>query len=290
MGDEKWGEAIALPTERFNALPHWLLPCAFAQGELVEALLELMGEGRLRGAALPLCPLSELGELGPSRNDLWDAFDPVDNPPGFPAYWGRKSEETQTMMLQPNAYLIKIREPRRPGRTLRDADSLTARASRLLIAERVRLNTLRTTAAIFLTPVLSNVWLPFTLRDADDEKLLKVLCLWWNSSVHLLLMLPFRVETQGAWIAFLRKAMVHMPVLDVRALSKRQVNVLARAFERVANQPLLPLSQMDADPVRAQIDDAIANALGLGDLSALRAALCREPVVGLRRLEQRRRN
>ncbi|MFN3691199.1 MAG: hypothetical protein ACK4UU_09775, partial [Fimbriimonadales bacterium] len=30
MGDEKWGEAMAIPTEQFNALPHWLLPCAFA--------------------------------------------------------------------------------------------------------------------------------------------------------------------------------------------------------------------------------------------------------------------
>ncbi|MCS7066401.1 MAG: hypothetical protein NZL85_09040, partial [Fimbriimonadales bacterium] len=289
MGDEKWGEAVAVPTAQLYALPHWLLPCAFAQSELTETLLSLMTEGQLGNAALPLAPLGELGELGPSRNDLWDAFDPVDNPPGFPAYWGRKSEETQTMTLQPNAYLIKIREPRRPGRLLRDADSLIARASRLLIAERVRLNTLRTVAALFPTPVLSNVWLPFKLRNTDEERLYKVLCLWWNSSVHLLLMLPYRVETQGAWTAFLRKAIVHMPVLDVRALSKRQVDTLARAFDQLAGQALLPLSQMDTDPVRAQIDAAIARALGLGDLSGLRGALAREPVVRLQRLRQRRR-
>jgi len=227
--------------------------------------------------------------LGPSRNDLWDAFDPVDNPPGFPAYWGRKSEETQTMTLQPNAYLIKIREPRRPGRLLRDADSLIARASRLLIAERVRLNTLRTVAALFPKPVLSNVWLPLKLRGIDDEKFYKALCLWWNGSVHLLLMLPYRVETEGAWTAFLRRAIMHMPVLDVRALSRRQVNALARAFDALAQQPLQPLSQMGSDPVRAQLDAAVAGALGLGDVSALRVALAREPVVSLRGLRQRRR-
>ncbi len=289
MGDEKWGEAMAIPTEQFNALPQWLLPCAFAQSELVETLLTLISAHRLGDAPLPLCPLGELGALGPSRNDLWDAFDPVDNPPGFPAYWGRKSRETQTMSLQPNAHLVKIRQPRRPGRVLRNADSLAARASRLLIAERVWLNTLRTTAALFPTPVLSNVWLPLKLRDSDDERLYKAICLWWNSSAHLLLMLPYRVETRGAWSAFLRRAIVRMPVLDVRALSRRQVNALARAFDALSEQPLLPLSQMDADPVRAQIDAAVARALGLGDLSGLRAALAREPVISLTPLRQRRR-
>ncbi|MFN3690983.1 MAG: hypothetical protein ACK4UU_08685, partial [Fimbriimonadales bacterium] len=78
-------------------------------------------------------------------------------------------------------------------------------------------------------------------------------------------------------------------VLDVRALSRRQVNALARAFDALSEQPLLPLSQMDADPVRAQIDAAVARALGLGDLSALRKALAREPVISLTPLRQRRR-
>jgi hypothetical protein len=91
---------------------------------------------------------------------------------------------------------------RASGRTLRDADALAARASRLLIAERVRLNTLRTMAALFPKPVLSNVWLPLKLLK-EDETAYKSLCLWWNSSLHILLIarLP-RQETEGAWVAF----------------------------------------------------------------------------------------
>lgn len=288
LGDSKWGEALFLPPGELEQLPHWLIPCAYAQSELTEALIALHAEHRYGTTKLPLAPLHTLGELGPSRNDLWDAFDPVDNPPGFPAYWGRDSEQAQTMSLTPNRYLVKIKTPRRPGRTLRDADSLTARASRLLIAERVRLNTLRTTAALLPEPVLSNVWLPLKLNNEYDENALKALCLWWNSSLHLLLLLPYRVETAGAWVAFLRRAIANCPVLNLSALTESQICQLARAFDALCSQPLQPLPQMAKDPVRAQIDAAIANALGLPDLSPLREKLALEPVICLKPLRQQR--
>jgi hypothetical protein len=52
---------------------------------------------------------------------------------------------------------------------------------------------------------------------------------------------------------------------------------------------LLPLPQMAADPVRAKIDAAVAQALGLPDLTPLREQLAREPVICLMPLRQRRR-
>jgi hypothetical protein len=291
MGDEKWGEAIALPTERFNALPHWLLPCAFAQGELVEALLELMGEGRLRGKPLPLCPLSELGKLGPDWRDIMDGFEVLQSdssPTNYPAIWGHKSEATATLLKQPDAYLSPLRTAR-PKRPLRNYQLLWSRAGRLLISERLRLNTQRLTAIVTPQPVLATSWWTVRFTAKVPAQAENLLALWLNSTLGVLLLVGNRQETEGAWTKYKKPTLSAMPVLDVRALSKRQVNALARAFERVANQPLLPLSQMDADPVRAQIDAAIASALGLGGLSDLRAALCREPVVGLRRLGQRRR-
>jgi len=45
---------------------------------------------------------------------------------------------------------------------------------------------------------------------------------------------------------------------------------------------------MASDAVRAQIDAAIANALGLPDLTPLREQLAREPVICLQPLRQRR--
>jgi len=41
---------------------------------------------------------------------------------------------------------------------------------------------------------------------------------------------------------------------------------------------------MAADPVRARIDQAVSQALGLPDFSILREMLAREPVVCLKRL------
>jgi hypothetical protein len=287
LGDSKWGEALYLPDAQFKSLPHWMLPCAYAQSDLNHALLQLLTEHRYANVKLPLAPLDTVGALGPSRNDLWDAFDPVNNPPGVPAFWGRESETTQTMSLAPNRYLIKLRQPRRPGRILRDADSLAARASRLLIAERVRLNTLRTMAALFPQPVLSNVWLPLKLLN-EDENALKSLCLWWNGSLHILIMLAYRVETHGAWVAFLRRAIAKCPILNVNALPQRVLVRMAQAFDMLSQQALLPLPQMASDAVRAQIDAAIADALGLPDLTPLRERLAREPVVCLQPLRQRR--
>jgi hypothetical protein len=287
LGDSKWGEALYLPDAHFKNLPHWMLPCAYAQSELNHALLKLLTEHCYASVDLPLAPLDSVGALGPSRNDLWDAFDPVDNPPGVPAYWGRDTETAQTMSLLPNRHLVKLRQPRRPGRTLRDADALAARASRLLIAERVRLNTLRTMAALFPKPVLSNVWLPLKLLK-EDETAYKSLCLWWNSSLHILMMLAYRVETEGAWVAFLRRAIAKCPILNVNALSPAALQQLAGAFDALSGQPLLPLPQMAADPVRAKIDAAVAQALGLPDLTPLREQLAREPVISLQPLRQRR--
>jgi hypothetical protein len=51
---------------------------------------------------------------------------------------------------------------------------------------------------------------------------------------------------------------------------------------------LLPLPQMAADPVRAQVDAAVARALGLPDLTPLREQLAREPVICLQPLRQKR--
>jgi hypothetical protein len=288
MGDEKWGEAIALPTERFNALPHWLLSCAFAQGELVEALLELMGEGRLRGKPLPLCPLSELGELGPDWRRIWATFVAVDNPPGYPAVWGHDTDKVAAISQSPNCHLVRRPDP--PEKQAPDyPQRLWAQAGRLLISERLRLNTQRHTAVVTEQPVLATSWWTVRFTAKVPAQVENLLALWLNSTLGVLLLVGNRQETEGAWTKYKKPTLSAMPVLDVRALSKRQVSALARAFERVANQPLSPLSQMDADPVRAQIDEAIADALGLGDLAGLREALCREPVVGLRRLGQRRR-
>jgi hypothetical protein len=264
-----------LDWDEFCSLDHWLLPFAYAQSNLVRMLLTLPTQNKLH-----LCPLRELGELGPDRRGVWSTFVPVDAPPGYPGFWGHDAQKVTTMSQKPNAYLL-------PSNVQR-AQLLWSRSGRILIAERMRLNTQRLTSLLLAEPVLSNVWWPFKLRDKLGEDAEKILVLWLNSTMGIFLLVASRVETRGAWVSFKQQRLYAMPVLDVRKLTKRQRQKLVQAFDQLADKPLKPLSQLADDPVRKAIDDAISNALGLPDLTSLRVALSREPVLTLKPLRQRR--
>jgi len=152
----------------------------------------------------------------------------------------------------------------------------------------MRLNTQRLVALHMDQPVLANVWWSFKLQGTLTDDHAKSLVLWLNSTLGLLLLFGNRQETEGAWVSFKKQSLYELPVLDVRALSPAVLQQLAQAFDALCGQPLLPLPQMAADPVRAKIDAAVAQALGLPDLTPLREQLAREPVISLQPLRQRR--
>jgi len=131
------------------------------------------------------------------------------------------------------------RTKRAPGRPLRYADLLWDRAGRLLIAERLRLNTHRLTAGWTDRPVLSNVWWPCRPRPQDigpDEE--KGLCIWLNSTPGLIVLLAHRTETEGAWVGFKKSNLEDMPVPDRNVLRS-----LAACFDRLRDRELQPLSR-----------------------------------------------
>jgi hypothetical protein len=75
-----------------------------------------------------------------------------------------------------------------------------------------------------------------------------------------------------------------MPILNIEELKEIQLKKLAAAYDKIAKKPLQPFPQMATDPVREEIDSAIAEALHLPDFSILRKLLAQEPVVCLNRL------
>jgi hypothetical protein len=288
LGNEKAGETVIVRWSDLRALPHWLFPFAFAQGELVKTLLQLYRDGVFNETYLPLCPLQQLGELGPDVRDIYDGFEILEDtstPTNYPAFWGHDAETVTTLHQSPNAYLAPLRHPR-PKRPLRDAELLWSRAGKVLIAGRMRLNTQRLTAVLMSEPVLSNVWWPLKLRDGLDDRHAKALTLWLNSTLGLLLLLANRLETEGPWVKFNKPTLHRLPVLDVRELKAAQLKQLTDAFDRLADVPLPPLPQMADDERWAAIDEAISQVLGLGDLTKLRSTLAREPIITLEPLRQ----
>lgn len=286
LGDVKFGEAVTMPWADIQDVS-WMLPCAFAQSNLLR-VANYLSKGKLYMPGvfspheIPLCATREFGELGPDVRDIHDGFRLEKVVTAYPALWNHDASFVTNLALVPNQYLSPLHHAKE-GRHLRKVDLLWPKAGRVLLAERLRLNTQRLAAVRIKTPVLSNVWWPVRLPEHNDGYE-KALVLWLNSTPGLVLLLSHREETQGAWVKFRKPVLTQMPVLDVRALGVDQLKYLVDAYNTLSNQPLLPFPKMATDPLRQAIDVSISKALGLPDLSILRKLLAQEPVVCLRAL------
>jgi len=287
LGGLKLGEAVSVSWESLRDRESWLLPCAFAQADLIRVahnLLEgyLWLPGRRRRRSIRLCPLGDLGTLGPDRRDIHDGFSLSKEPTPYPAFWNHDSEQAVSISQKPNAYLSPLPHAA-PRRALRRVEDLWPKAGRLLFADRLWLKTHRLTCAALARPVLSNVWWPWRpagrRRPRQSEK---ALALWANSTLGILIYLLHRVQTRGAWCEFKKPTLLSMPVLDVSALDDDALRALALAYDRLAGERLLPFSEIDRDPVRREVDRAVGAVLRLPDVGVVRSLLGREPVVTLR--------
>ncbi|TIM80296.1 MAG: hypothetical protein E5Y41_00150 [Mesorhizobium sp.] len=147
-----------------------------------------------------------------------------------------------------------------------------------MIAERSRLNTQRALAVRLPERGLSNVWWPVRLHS-EDERAEKVIAMWLNSTLGLLTLIAHRVPTEGSWVQFKKPTIENLPILDVRALSERQLAQLAGSYEKLASMDLRTIPNMADDPVRKAVDEAFSKVLGLPHLDSLRAELAAEPVI-----------
>lgn len=289
VGKEKIAEILTVRWEECKNWPNWMLPGAFAQSDLVRTAYHLFnGHLWLPGfgvrGQVPLAPLQTFGSLGPDGRDIHDGFRLSTSKTAYPSFWGTDNQLILTLSQEPNAYLSPLHQAKK-GRPLRKMEDLWPLAGKILLGARIWLFTRRLWAVRLIKPVLSNVWWPFTLKEKFNQEINeKVLVIWFNSTLNLLLLLAHRQETRGAWVQFKKPILAALPVIDLSSLSESQLARLAALYDEVADQPLLAFPEMDKDPVRARIDGAVAEALGLPDFSILRELLAREPVVCLKRL------
>ena len=68
-----------------------------------------------------------------------------------------------------------------------------------------------------------------------------------------------------------------MPVLDVWNLNQAESCALTVTYDLVSKETFRPLAQLDSDPTRIQIDEALCKALSLPSLAPIRELLVREP-------------
>ena len=278
------GEAISVPETRIRSRK-WV-GVQFARADLIRSALRLLDDGEVwvpggvSTGGIPLCRLGALGQIGPDRRDVWDGFKRTDSITAYPMVENHDTEQRKRLVAEPDCYLAPLTTPQ-PGRHLKPIAQLWPKAGRLLVAERLWLETTRVVAMWSEERVLSNVWWPTRVEDVLHEKALAV---WLNSSLGLLTILAQRTSTRGGWIAMKKADLEELPVLDVRQLSASQVQGLSRLFDEMAESEFERLSGMAHCPARCTLDHGVSEILGLPDLAKLRDLLASEPVVSNRRL------
>ena len=272
------GTAYEVPWERVRKSTSWLFYCPYARTFLTRLFLGLT-EGKLelpgrRTVMIPMIPLGKIGEIGPDRSQVEGTFVPVDTQTPYPAFWGHDAKRVCSIHQTHNKYLSL--KPRKK-------DHIWFRGGSLLMAERLRLNTQRLTAIFLDKEAISNVWWPARFKEPEGAK---IISLWLNSTLGILLYLGHRLETQGPWVCFKKAILKSMPVLNPGGISPKQREILLSAYDELSREPLLPFPQIANDPTRRRIDQALEEAFQLPDLSQVREFLATEPIISLRPLVQ----
>ena len=276
---EHVGEVFSIPESKLKG-KQWM-GVQFARADVVRSALRLLEDGEVwvPGEAgvgsVPMCRLDEIGEIGPDRRDLWDGFERTDSVTAYPMVENHDTEKRRSLRVTPDKYLAPLSRPR-SGRNLKPFDQLWPKAGRVLIAERLRLNTARMTSMFVAEKVLSNVWWPINVQDVSYEK---ALTLWINSSLGISTILAQRTSTEGGWVAIKKADLGKLPILDPRQLTEAQVKGLSDLFDELADAEFERLPGMADCPARTALDEGMSEILELPDLRGLRVLLASEPVV-----------
>ena len=250
----------------------------FLSPYLCERFIELR-DGRL----FPSVELGGIADVGPAGQRIRDAFtrSAMPDAEGRVALWQHDTEVTQSMAARWDTHIVA----KPPKAHL--AQSYWQQRSRLLLPHRMRLNTVMVNCVRIDTPVIGSAWTPCNLSIAEHDKELleKALCVYLNSSIGILALLGNRSNKIPSYPQFSLDDMRKLVVPDFAALGDAAVARLASAYDAHAGDTLLPLPQLDADPVRRALDEAVVAALGLdGELVAsVRRGLGMEPSVTGRR-------
>ena len=278
------GELVSIPESRLTG-KKWA-GVQFARADLTRSAMRLLDDGEVwvpgesATGQIPLCPLAELGEVGPDRRDVWDGFERTDTVTAYPMVENHDTQQRTRLTTAPDKYLAPLVEPR-PGRNLKPMEQLWQKAGRLLVAERLRLNTTRVIAMRTDTRVLSNVWWPVKIDEVAHEKALAV---WLNSSLGLLTVVAQRTSTEGSWVGMKKADLEQLPMLDARAITPQQLQALSQLFDNAAADEFQRLPTMADCPARRRLDNGLSEILRLPDLDGLRRLLASESVVTNRRL------
>lgn len=221
-----------------------------------------------------LTALKDIARVEPGGQRVRDAFSTVTmrQNPDMRALWKHKSERQTSMRTTPDSYLCA-----KKGEQDYAAKLWTKRSS-LLVANRIWLNLTRTPAVYSDMPILGSAFIPVLPVSDDKEKLCKAWCAWLNSTFGVLCFLNIR-QRKLTYPQFSLDGLRSMPVPHP---DKCDMDAMVRAFDRYADDALLPFPDVPDDPIRKALDSTVISAVpGLSefDVDWIREAVAEEPSV-----------
>ena len=228
-----------------------------------------------------MVPLREIFEIGPPGQSVRDEFERVPDgltePEQVPVFDSVSSRLRSSLAGEPDAFW----RPRPAARRRRPAkaglvESHLRRAGWVLLALRARTNNAAVVALCHREKSLGNGFVPVVTSTARQAQ---SLCVLWNSTPTLLQLLNLRTRMlmYPNW-SIAQLGTVKAP----ESLCTPEVSSgLADVYDRFSREPLQPWANADADPVRREIDDAVADVYGIsaGVLADWRERLAKEPTV-----------
>ena len=262
----EWGTEHSWPWPRVRE-GDWSA-AQFYDGALANAVHDLAA---LAGTVLT--PAGILCRIEPGGQRIRDAFlrnPPTDAPWTAPILWDH-STEIQTAM---NAEADVFAAPK-PDR-VDYAKYLQGKASRLLVVNRLRTNTVRVSACYAPQPLLGSAWIPVS-PISPNPAFEHALCAWWNSTPGILTLLHCRAKA----LDYPRFALDSLRALLIPNPNRVNITPLADAFTTTRAKPLRPWPQMHDCSHRAILDQAAAQVLQVDGrtIADWRKRIAHEPTV-----------
>ncbi|MEM4959151.1 MAG: hypothetical protein QXX12_04665 [Nanopusillaceae archaeon] len=248
--------------ELLENIDNWNKLVFLPDPEIVEiGLSVLRGDLGVVGIKVPVVRLNELvTSIGIDAHQFHDNFSCTNKVTSYPVIYGGEEEIREKMLVKPNAYATcKTNEAREIYERFK---------GRVLLPDRIWLDTAHVVALFSETPVLSNIFYVAKLKKPGEEAE-KALVYWLNTTWGLLSVVASREETRGRWMRLKMAQWRMLPVLDVSKLDDKTLKRLSDIFDRLCTaKPRRIVEQFSTDPakvdpVRLRIDLEFLKALNL---------------------------
>lgn len=305
FGDDVIGQAVDAPIPKSHTWnPYRIIDLSLAQTahqitQNRRIWLPAMQESE--AIELPICGLHAIAEIGPYHSDVEGDTTKggVRGPfiisdirkgtvPTYPVLWTHDARRETTLMFHEDSE-AQPRQPLTAQEELLIAQKVKmiwATASHCHFNQNFRFNSQPT--AMQFTPrrtIGGRAWISVKLPSMDLEKALVV---WGNTTIGLLLHWYYSSKQQDGRGNIGRTALYDLPVLNVTAITSKQLTAATQIFDEFKKGNLLPFNELDHDLVRHEIDRRfVIDVLGMpanitergGVLDLLRRKLAQEPSI-----------